>query len=91
MPALASDFAHQLNRLYFVLPVAKLDNVLSSSEMAALAINAGSALAHASKKKKKKKKKKNDDGRRIRVTPIAQVICEMDCVEAPCATLVKVL
>ena len=83
IPALASDFVLELNQIYFVLPTAKLDYKLSGSDMAVLAIKASSALDHASKKMNKSGK-----DRRIRVTPFAQVIFQMDCVGDTC-TMVK--
>lgn len=74
IPALASHSMLELNQIYFELPVSKLEYPLSGTDMAALAVKASRALALASRKKR----------RRTGVVPaVAQVICEMGCVEDP--------
>ncbi|XP_020250817.1 uncharacterized protein LOC109828198 [Asparagus officinalis] len=75
IPSLALDSVLELNQIYFVLPVSKLEYRLSGSDMANLATTASSALARASSSKKKD----GGRGRRTRVAPVANVVCQVDC------------
>ncbi|XP_022772521.1 uncharacterized protein LOC111315215 [Durio zibethinus] len=66
IPAL--DFDHQLqaNQIYFVLPISKLQQRLSSRDMAALAVKASVAIQNASKNDSHRRKK-------ARISPVLLV------------------
>lgn len=57
IPALDSDHQLQPDQIYFVLPVSKLQQRLSSSDMAALAVKASVAIQNASKNDSHRRKK----------------------------------
>lgn len=78
IPALAPDFVLEHDQIYFVMPNAKLGYPLPGSDMAALAIKAGAALARDSEKKKKMVVM----DRRVKGRPtVAPFVCNTDCVE----------
>ncbi|XVF74037.1 hypothetical protein PTKIN_Ptkin13bG0029400 [Pterospermum kingtungense] len=57
IPALDSDHHLQADQIYFVLPVSKLRQRLSSTDMAALAVKASVAIQNASKNDSHRRKK----------------------------------
>ncbi|OMP00920.1 hypothetical protein COLO4_12271 [Corchorus olitorius] len=66
IPALDSGHQLQPNQIYFVLPISKLQNRLSSSDMAALAVKASVAMQNASKNDSHRRKK-------ARISPVLLV------------------
>ncbi|OMO69854.1 hypothetical protein CCACVL1_19227 [Corchorus capsularis] len=66
IPALDSDHKLQADQIYFVLPISKLQNRLSSSDMAALAVKASVAMQNASKNDSHRRKK-------ARISPVLLV------------------
>ncbi|KDP36719.1 hypothetical protein JCGZ_08010 [Jatropha curcas] len=66
IPALDSNAQLYANQLYFILPRSKLQNRLSASDMAALAVKASVALQNASKKGGHRRKK-------ARISPVLVV------------------
>jgi hypothetical protein len=66
IPALNQNDELQENQIYFVLPISKLKNKLSASDMAALAVKASVALQNASKKDSNRRKK-------ARISPVLLV------------------
>ncbi|OAY50445.1 uncharacterized protein LOC110615896 [Manihot esculenta] len=57
IPALDSNAQLYADQLYFVLPISKLENRLTASDMAALAVKASVAIQNASKKDGQRRKK----------------------------------
>ncbi|XVE69546.1 hypothetical protein DITRI_Ditri10aG0000200 [Diplodiscus trichospermus] len=66
IPALDFDQQLQANQIYFVLPVSKLQQPLSSRDMAALAVKASVAIQNASKSDSHRRKK-------ARISPVSLV------------------
>ncbi|XWS20794.1 hypothetical protein CRYUN_Cryun30bG0000200 [Craigia yunnanensis] len=66
IPALDFDQQLQANQLYFVLPISKLQQRLSSRDMAALAVKASVAIQNASKNDSHRRKK-------ARISPVLLV------------------
>ncbi|KAF2312015.1 hypothetical protein GH714_027762 [Hevea brasiliensis] len=64
IPALDSNAQLYANQLYFVLPRSKLQNRLTASDMAALAVKASVAIQNASKKEAHRRKK-------ARISPVS--------------------
>lgn len=68
IPPLDSTHLLQPDQIYFVLPIARLNYPLTTSDMAALAVKANAALLHDSSKKTSRCRR-----RKIRVSPVADV------------------
>ncbi|KAJ8747674.1 hypothetical protein K2173_017904 [Erythroxylum novogranatense] len=74
IPALTSNASLHPNHIYFVLPNSKLQNVLTASDMAALAVKAGSALQKASNNNYNRRKK-------ARISPVLSLNSNSDSFE----------